>query len=91
MPPTMKNKELIQIYESYVDTLYYQRLEANIVGSFESKDHPENVKRGAVCVYFKEHLSVRCLPNAYFKEFLTLEVSINNKRGYLVSLYRSPS
>ena len=27
----------------------------------------------------------------YVKECLILEVSINNKRGYVVSLYRSPS
>ena len=35
MPPTVKNKELIRIYQSFVDTLYYQREEANIVGSFD--------------------------------------------------------
>ena len=34
-PPTVKNKELIRIYQSFVDTLYYQREEANIVGSFD--------------------------------------------------------
>ena len=34
---------------------------------------------------------MRCLPNSYLKEYLILEVSINNKRGYVVSLYRSPS
>ena len=44
-----------------------------------------------MCVYFKESLPVRCLPNSFFKECLILEVSINNKRGYVASLYRSPS
>ena len=43
------------------------------------------------CVYFKESLPVRCLPKSYLKECLILEVSINNKRVYVVSLYRSPS
>ena len=38
----------------------------------------------------KASLSVRCLPNSYWKECIILEVSINNKRGYVVSLYRSP-
>ena len=42
-------------------------------------------------MYFKESLPVRCLPNSYLKECLILEVSINNKRDYVVSLYRSPS
>ena len=54
MLPTMKNKELIQIYDSHVDTLYYQRQEANIVDSFESEDPPGNVKRGGDVVYFKK-------------------------------------
>ena len=47
--------------------------------------------RVCVCVYYEESLPVRCLPNSYLKECLILEVSINNKRGYVVSLYRSPS
>ena len=42
-------------------------------------------------MYFKESLPVRCLPNSYLKECLIIRVSINNKRGYVVSLYRSPS
>ena len=44
-----------------------------------------------VCVYFKESLPVRCLSNSYLKECLILKVSIDNKRSYFVSLYRSPS
>ena len=34
MPSTVKNWERIGIYEKYVDTLYYQREETNIAGSF---------------------------------------------------------
>ena len=41
-------------------------------------------------MYFKDSLPVRCLPNSYLKECLILEVSINNKRGYIVSWYQSP-
>ena len=54
-------------------------------------DHPGNINRGSVCVYFKESLHIRCLPNPHLKECLIFEVSINNKRGYDVSMYRSPS
>ena len=43
-------------------------------------DHPGNVKRGGACVYFKQSLPVRCLPNSYLKECLILEVSINSKK-----------
>ena len=46
LPPTVKNKELIRIYESYVDTLYYQREEANIICSFlESEEVPASGKQ----------------------------------------------
>ena len=34
LPSTVKNRELVKIYETFVDTLYYQREETNIVGSF---------------------------------------------------------
>ena len=34
---------------------------------------------------------MRCFRNSYSKECLFLEVSTNNKRGYVVSLYRLPS
>ena len=54
-------------------------------------DPPGNIKRGGVCVYFKESLPVSCLPNPYLKEFLIFEMAINKKRGYVVSMYRSPS
>ena len=54
-------------------------------------NHPGNVQKGGVYVYFKESLLVSCLPNPYLKECLTFEVSINNKRDYVVAIYRSPS
>ena len=54
-------------------------------------DHPWNIKRGGECVYFKESLPVSCLPNPHLKECLIFEVSINNKRGYIVSMHCSPS
>ena len=54
-------------------------------------DHPGNVKSGGVCIYFKESLSVSCVPKPYLKGCLMFEVSINNKKGYIVSVYRSPS
>ena len=66
-------------------------LESYLDASVSSDNNNLNVKRCGVCVYFKESLPVRCLPNSYLKECFVLEVSVNNKRGYVVSLYRSPS
>ena len=57
----------------------------NLVGA----DRTENVTRGAACVYFKESLPISCLLNPYLKEYLIFEVSINNKRDYVISMYSS--
>ena len=44
-----------------------------------------------ISAYIRESTLVRCFSNAYLQECLILEISINNKKGYVVSLYRSPS
>ena len=54
-------------------------------------DHPNNVKRDGVCAYIRESLPARCLSNTYLQECLILEISINNKKGYVVSIYRCPT
>ena len=54
-------------------------------------DHPSNTKRGGVCAYFKESLSVKTINTIYLNECLVFEITLQNKRGYVVSLYRSPS
>ena len=84
---------MICLSESYLDASVSSDIgNLNINGhKLVTADHPGNVKRGGVCVYFKGSLPVKCLPNSYFKECLILEVSINNKRSYAVSLYWSPS
>ena len=92
---------MICLSESYLDaSVSSDNDNLNINGyRLVRADHPGNIKRGGVCVcvcvcvcvYFKEYLAVKCLSNSYLKECHILEVSINNKRGYVVSLYRSPS
>ena len=54
-------------------------------------DHPGNVTRGGVCAYFRESLPVRCISNPYLNECLIFEISVDNKKGYVVSFYRSLS
>ena len=54
-------------------------------------DHPNNIKRGSVCAYVKESLPFRNFSNSYLSECLTVEVTISNKKGYVVTLCRSPS
>ena len=51
-------------------------------------DHPNNVKRGGERAYVRESLPVRNFSNSYLSECLTLEVTISNKKGYVMTLYR---
>ena len=46
-------------------------------------DHPSNTKRGGVCFYYKESLSVRALNLTNLSEYIICEVSIQNCKGYI--------
>ena len=54
-------------------------------------DHPNNIKRGGVFIYYKESLPVRVISIPYFNEALLLEMSYNNKKVMVSVIYRSPS
>ena len=54
-------------------------------------DHPNNIKRGGVCIYYKESLSVRVINIPYIKEALLLQMNYNNKKVIISAIYRSPS
>ena len=54
-------------------------------------DHPNDIKRDGVCIYFKEILPVRVINIPYLKEALLLEMNYNNKRVIVSLIYRFPS
>ena len=54
-------------------------------------NHPSNVKRGGVCIYYKNHLPLKLTNINLLHECLTIELNIKNKLCMLVALYRSPS
>ena len=58
---------MIHLSESYLDaSVSSDNDNLNINGyKLVRADHPENVKRGVVCVYFREFLPVRCFPSSY--------------------------
>ena len=59
------------IPDNLIDIEGYKLIRAN---------HPDNIKRGGVCIYYKESLPVRIISLPYFKEDLILEMSKNNKK-----------
>ena len=84
---------MIYLSESYLDSSVSSNNDNLYITDYKlvRPDHPGNIKRGGVCIYFKESLPVDCLTNPYLKQCLIFELSINMKRGYVVSMYRSPS
>ena len=54
-------------------------------------DHPNNIKSGGVCIYYKESLPVRVISLLYLKEALLLEMTCSNKKVIVSVIYRSPS
>ena len=56
-------------------------------------NHPSNVKRGCVCIFYKETLGVRVvsLSNVCNSECIICEVSVQNNESYNGVVCRSPS
>ena len=83
--------DFLCLLETYLDTLIPDNL-INIEGyKLIRADHPNNVKRGGVCIYYKESLPVRVINLPYFKEALLLEMNHNNTKVLVSVIYRSPS
>ena len=55
------------------------------------RDHPSNSKRGGVYIFYKETLDARIVKSLSFNECIICEVSIQNSKGYVGVVYRSPS
>ena len=43
-------------------------------------DHPDNIRRGGVCIYYKESLPVRVINLPFFKEALFLKMCYDKKK-----------
>ena len=54
-------------------------------------DHLSNTKRGGVCIYYKESLSVWALNLTNLSECIICEGLLQNCKGYIGAIYRSPS
>ena len=82
---TINKFDVICLSESYLDS------------SIAFDNDNLNIKGSTTLIMIKEAVYVHTLGNRYLldallmQECLILEISINNKKGYVASLYRSPS
>ena len=83
---------LICLSETYLNASITMDEKSLIIDGYKliRADHPSNTRRGGVCIYHKETMSVKVLNFSQLSECLVFEISIQNKKGYFVTLYRSP-
>ena len=83
--------DFICLSETYLDSSISDSLLEIDGYDLIRSDHPNDIKRGGVCIYFKESLHVRAINIPYLKEALLLEMTYNNKKVIVSVIYRSPS
>ena len=88
---SMYKHDFICLSETYLDSSTPDSLLEIDGYNLIHADHPDNIKRGGVCIYYKESLPVRVLDLTYLKEALLLEMIDNNKKIIVSVIYRSPS
>ena len=54
-------------------------------------DHPSNIKRGSVCIYCRNSLTLKILSIQNIYMSINFEIRIGGKLGRFISLYCSPS
>ena len=82
---------LICLPETWLDSttsIYCNDL--SLKGYLHPVDKSDNVKKGGVCVYYKETSAVHFL-QIKLHQCIISEVIFKNKKGHVVSWYRSPS
>ena len=88
-----RNFYIICLSETYLDS-FVQRddVKLHLNGyKLARADNPNNNKRGGVGVYFKESLRTRQVELNNLNKYIVFEACIQNKKVYIISIYRSPS
>ena len=87
----MYKHHFICLSETYLDSLTPDGL-LEIEGyNLVCADHPNNIRRGGVCIYYKESLQVQVISLPYLKEALLLEMTYNYKKVKVSVIFCSPS
>ena len=85
------NYDLISVCETNSDDLV--KLPETLLKdyTFEPANHPLNIKRGEVGLFYKNSLPVNFRHDLSFDESIVVEVKFGRKKIFLTVLYRSPS
>ena len=85
--------DLICLSETFLDSSFSTDNDRLSLDGYDliRADHPQDIKRNGVCVYMKNSLGAKICGLSKLKECIVIELNLNNKKGYVISLYRSPS
>ena len=86
------NYDLIGVVETHLDNNVVEDRMALDGYSFIKNNHPQNVKRGGVGLYYKDSLPLKNRSDLVtLPECVVCEIQINKKKYFFVVIYRSPS
>ena len=91
---TSNSFDLIYLSETYLDsTIPNDNVNIQINGhSLLRADHPNDIKHGVVCMYFKLLLTIiRRNDLTNIKDCIVTDINVNNEKRFFTCLYRSPS
>ena len=80
---TVQKFDIICISEIYLNSSVNDNLVLIPGYHLLRADDPENLKKGDVCLYYKENLSLRQIETLYFSQCILCELTIQNKVGYV--------
>ena len=85
--------DIICLSETFLDSTISSRDTELLLDRYEliRADHPMDLKKGSVCVYFKNTLPVNVLNINQLNECLIVEILYSNKKCHLITLNCSPS
>ena len=85
--------DFICISETFLNSSFESDDKNHMLEGYNSirSDHPNNTKRDGVCIYYKGSLAVRLVDITSLPECLVCQVTIQNTKGYVTVMYRSPS
>ena len=88
---SIQHYDIIWISETYLDSSIDENTLKLAGYSLIRADHPGNIKRGGVCLHYKENLLLQHIKTEYFPQCLLCRISIQNQTGYLVVTFGSPN
>ena len=90
---TIHQYDIICVSETFLDSsVSLDDHNLSIQGySLIRADHPDDVKRVGVYLYFKDNLTLKVIDNSLIVQCIVCKITLQNQKGYVVLTYRSPS